>query len=380
MRTLILAAGLWMLVLPVPADTEPLGDWYGKPIVEVTIAGEGPFRFILDSGADVTVIDHALAARFELKELGKTEIGSPIGGTVPATRLQLDDLSIGSIDLGSVEALDIDLAGVLGSGDAPVGVLSTSDFGNRSLVFDFVENRLSVSDELLPPANNADVFDFCSPGSKPSLQVQVGGRQHCVVLDTGSPTVLALPLAAADALPLVNEPVVNGRARLVGTEVDVWGARLDGELRVGNIVMSNPDLSFMETAPHGNMGQGFLQSVELTLDHTNRRLRLTSEGKTVRAATAPAQQIRRIAAPVGKKRYGIRLRGSLDAELQVAAVDPGSPAEAGGLQAGDLLVTLNGVPVEQLDTGARMTALRGSPLKVSVKRDGQLQDFTLRLD
>ncbi len=384
MRNLILAASLWMLAVPpgsaAPASSVPLGNWHGRPIVELTIAGQGPFRFILDSGAGVTVIDHALAARFELKELGQTEIGSPLGGTVPATRLQLPDVLLGSIDLGSVEALDIDLAGVIGSGDSPVGVLATSDLGNRSLVFDFAADRLSVSDTLLPPANDTDVFDFCSSSGKPSLHVQVGGRQHCVNLDTGSPSVLALPLSAADALPLADKPTVRGSARLVGAEVDVWGARLDGDLRVGEIVMRDPDLSFMETAPIGNIGQGFLRSVELTIDHANRRLRVRAEGDTIQAAAAPTPQIRRIANPVGKKRYGIRIKGSLDAELQVAGVDPGSPAEAGGLQAGDLVVALNGVPVEQLDSDERMSALRGSPLNMSVKRDGQLQDLTLRLD
>jgi hypothetical protein len=392
MRTLILVASLWMLAVPfgcvvagapeknAPASSVPLGNWHGRPVVDLTIAGEGPFRFILDSGAAVTVIDHALAGRFELKELGKTEIGSPLGGTVPATRLQLQDLRMGSIDLGPVEALDIDLAGVIGSGDSPVGVLATADLGNRSLVFDFAGDRLSVRDTLLPPANNADVFDFCSSSGKPSLHVQVGGRQHCVNLDTGSPSLLALPLSAADALPLAGKPAVRGRARLVGAEVDVWGARLDGELRVGEIVMRDPDLSFIETASIGNIGQGFLRSVELTLDHANRRLRVRAEGNTMVAADAPTPQIRRIANPIGKKRYGIRLKGSLDAELQVAGVDPGSPAEAGGLQAGDLVVALNGVPVEQLDTGERMNALRGSPLNMSVRRDGQLLDLTLRLD
>lgn len=392
MRTLILAACLWMVAMPsgsvvagspeatAPVSSVPLGNWHGRPVVDLTIAGEGPFRFILDSGAGVTVIDHALADRFELEELGETEIGSPIGGTVPAQRLKLQDLRLGNIDLGPVEALDMDLAGVIGSGDSPVGVLATSDLGERSLVFDFAGDRLSVSDSLLPPANDADVFDFCSPEGKPSLNIQVGGRQHCVHLDTGSPSLLMLPLSVADGLSLADKPAVRGRARLVGAEVDVWGARLDGELRIGEIVLRDPDLSFIETAPVGNIGQGFLRNVELTLDHTNRRLRVRAEGDTVKAAAAPTPQIRRIAGPMGKKRYGIRLRGSLDGELRVAGVDPGSPAEAGGLRAGDLIVALNGEPVEQLDSGERMNALRGSPLKLSVKRDGQLQDLTLRLD
>jgi len=392
MRTLILAAGLWMLAMPLDcvlagapeknagASSAPLGNWQGRPVVDLTIAGEGPFRFILDSGASVTVIDRALAERLDPEKLGQTEIGSPIGGTVPATRVRLEDLRIGGIALGTIEALDIEFGDVIGSEDSPVGVLATADLGKRSLLFDFAADRLLVSDTLLPPANETDVFDFCSPDGKPSLKVQVGGQSHCAHLDTGSPSVLSLPLAAADALPLANKPAIHGKARLVGAEVDVWGARLDGELRVGEIVMPNPELSFMETAPIGNIGQGFLRSVELTIDHANNRVRVRAEGGTTQATAASSPQIRRVVKPTGKKRYGIRIMGSIDAELKVAGVDPGSPAEAGGLLAGDLVVALNGVPVEQLDTSQRISALQGSPLKMSVKRDGQLQDLTLRLE
>jgi hypothetical protein len=392
MRSLIVAASLWMLTVPsgavavgapegdAPASSVPLENWNGRPVVAVTIEGQGPFRFILDSGASMTVIDHALAGRFEWKKLGTTEIGSPLGGTVPAERFQVEGLTLGGIALGSVEALDLDLAGAIGAGDAPVGVLATADLGRRSLVFDLARDRLSLSDALLPAANDADVLDFCSADGKPSLHVQVGGKRYCVNLDTGSPSVLSLPLSTADELPLAGKPVVRGRARLVGAEVDVWGARLDGELSVGKIVMDDPEISFMETAPIGNVGQGFLRNVELTIDHTNRRLRVRAEGDAIAAAVSPTPQIRRIAAPAGKKRYGMRFIGSLDGVLQVAGVDPGSPAEAGGLQAGDLIVALNGVPAEELDVGARMNALRGSPLKLSVKREGELHDLTLRLD
>jgi len=385
MRISKLAVGAWMLVVlcgyVAAGNSVPLEDWRGKPIVDLTIQGEGPFRFILDSGADVTVIDHGLAGRFEFKQLGQTEIGSPLGGTVPATRLQLSDVHLGSIDLGTVEALDIDLAGVLGSGDAPVGVLATADLGRRSLAFDFSGKRLSVSDTLLPPANGSDVFDFCSPTGKPSMTVQVGGEQHCVNLDTGSPTVLSLPLSVAAGLPLSSKPSVRGKARLVGAEVDVWGARLDGELRVGQLVVADPRLSFMETDALGNIGQGLLRDADLTIDHANSRVRVRNKSTAARNAGATTgPQIRRVAQPAGKKRYGIRLRGSLDAELRVAGVEPDSPAEASGLQAGDLIMTLNGVSVDELDSAARVSALRGSPLKLHVQRDGQLQELTLRLE
>ena len=61
-------------------------------------------------------------------------------------------------------------------------------------------------------------------------------------------------------------------------------------------------------------------------------------------------------------------------------VDAGSPAEAGGVQAGDVIIAMNGEPVRSLDQSARVAALRGSPLTLRVRRGGAEHDIALRLD
>ena len=356
----------------------PLLDFHGRPVVDLLIAGQGPYRFILDTGAGVTVIDKGLANKLALDTQGETEIGSPLGGTVPADEVQLTDVKLGELQFGNIRALAMDLAGMLGGGEAPVGVLSSALFSGWSLIFDFPAKEIRLTSELLPPADGKEVFDFCSPEGKPSMTVDVAGISHCAVIDTGSPGNLTLPLSAADKLPLKAPPAVVGRAVLVGAEVKVLGATLDGDLRIGSSIMPGAKLSFIENTPEGNLGQGFFGSVELTIDHQNERIRVRPS--TVKGGAENVPQPRRMVRRMGKKRYGIRLRGLDNPDLVVIGVDPGSPAEAGGLLEGDRIVSMNGQVVTKLSTSERISAIKGSPLALRIDRNGKFHELTLDLE
>jgi regulator of sigma E protease len=76
----------------------------------------------------------------------------------------------------------------------------------------------------------------------------------------------------------------------------------------------------------------------------------------------------------------MRFRGSIAGDLIVAAVDSGSPAEAGGVRDGDRVLALNGNPVEELGVTERIQALRASPLRLRLERNGTQHDVDLRLD
>ena len=376
---------------PPPASTQPgateqplaadasvvsMGDFHGRPTVQLMVGEAGPFGFILDSGASITVVDKGLAKKLGLSSEGTTEIGSPVGGTVPADKMQLRNARVDSVPLGDVPVLSIDLASVIGLADAPVGVLATAAFREKSLTFDFGGSRLLVSDEPLGPADGAETHDFCAPSGKPSVTVDVGGTKQCVNVDTGAPMILALPLSVANSLPLAEKPKVRGNARLVGAKIKTYGARLEGELRVGRIAVQNPELGFHETAPIGTLGQGFLATAEMTLDHANRRVRLRPWAP---ASGQPGRRVRRGPAP-NDKRYGIGFRGPVDGDLDVAFVEESSPAESGGVRAGDRITTLAGVPVAELDMSARIKALTTSPLEMTVLRDGKKVALTLRFE
>ncbi len=356
----------------------PMTNWGGRPVVDLEIDGKGPFRFILDTGASVTVIDRKLADRLALPEVGETEIGSPLGGTVTAKELSLPDVNMAGLGLGNLRALAFDLFGEMGGDDMPVGVLASNAFTGHSLIFDFPRAEIRVSADLLPPADGREVFDFCSPDGKPSLTVDVAGNKFCVHLDTGSPGDLTLPLSAAEMLSLESEPVVMGNVRLIGKEMSILGASLVGDLQVGTMLMPNPEIGFLEGAPVGNLGQGILMNSELAVDHENSRLRLrlsSSPGKP----QAKAGPIRMRRGPA-RKRYGMRFEGIGGDELVVIQVDAGSPAELGGLAKEDRILEMNGAVVSSMTQEERIAALQNTPLALRVDRQGEIREFGLTLE
>ena len=71
--------------VPPEGDSVPMLDFGGRPVVEVMINGKGPYRFILDTGATVNVIDSSIAT-----EIGKLA-ASPTGGS------SIQELRVGKV-------------------------------------------------------------------------------------------------------------------------------------------------------------------------------------------------------------------------------------------------------------------------------------------
>jgi C-terminal processing protease CtpA/Prc len=78
------------------------------------------------------------------------------------------------------------------------------------------------------------------------------------------------------------------------------------------------------------------------------------------------------------RRYGIRFDPAA-AAMTVLAVDPGSPAERGGVKAGDVVTAIDGEPTAGMDLGRRMAAVRRPELTLIVERDGRSLTIHLRL-
>jgi hypothetical protein len=88
-------------------------------------------------------------------------------------------------------------------------------------------------------------------------------------------TVLALALA--DSLPLAAKPVEVGRARTVASDMKVYGAKLVGSVAIGRFTFESPELRFHAGLPV-NVGAGILEDFQVTLDATQRRVRLARAG------------------------------------------------------------------------------------------------------
>lgn len=94
-------------------------------IVPVMVNGEGPFDFVLDTGATLTCIDQGLARRLELsEERGVRGIGAGMGAAGRISLVRLDSVRVGAaraedlmacaLDLQHTETVGLGIDGLLG--------------------------------------------------------------------------------------------------------------------------------------------------------------------------------------------------------------------------------------------------------------------------
>jgi len=97
-----------------------------KPLIllEATVNGKGPYRFVLDTGASLTMISPELAKKLDIKHAeAETGVGAGGGvevhfGTVESLAIgetRLKGLKVGIMDLtGIAKAIETDIDGIVG--------------------------------------------------------------------------------------------------------------------------------------------------------------------------------------------------------------------------------------------------------------------------
>jgi predicted aspartyl protease len=168
------------------------GAAYGGPdriLARVTVNGRGPYRFMVDTGANHTALAASMLAELGLsvdRDRSVTVLG--INGSVTAPSVHLEGLDVGALHLRDLQVPV--LAGPLL--DDIDGILGIDGLENKTVTADFMHNRFSVTGSL----GGVPIGDVVIPGrliSNHLLQVscQVNGIKAKAVIDTGSPRTLA---------------------------------------------------------------------------------------------------------------------------------------------------------------------------------------------
>ena len=169
--------------------------------VQVRVAGQGPFSFLVDTGAERTIIARELADRLGLVEGGKLRMAT-IGGsaTVPSFRvatLQMTDLHMHGFDAPSFYGRHIGAAGLIG-----VDMLE-----DRRILIDFTKETMQVLDtrkRARPIIRDDDAIVVTARNSAGRLilsDARLDGKRIDVIVDTGAQTSvgnLALQKLVAD--------------------------------------------------------------------------------------------------------------------------------------------------------------------------------------
>jgi hypothetical protein len=373
------AASQARMGLPAPEKIElrstevsvPMELFGNRPVVEVSINGKGPYKFILDTGAAGTILAQSLADELKLQSIGEVRVGSPIGGqSQPGKLVKVDRLEMGQARVLGFQCVAMDLQQLLNDPSAPRGILSAALFTGYLLTFDYPQARIIVRAGQLPPANASDVFEYDPAQPLPMIKISVAGTDIEAHVDSGSPRGIVLPGKYAEQLPLATKPVEAGKGRTVDAEFLILKARLNGAVKLGRYTLDSTEIFFSEAAAAGNIGYDVLRRFALTFDRKNHRIQFEEgSGATTTTSARPRAQ-----------RYGMHILGFDQTPLKVVEVDSGSPAEQSGVRADDLIVEMDSTPIERLSVEQRMQKIKGSPLVVRVKRDSKVLEIKMSLE
>jgi predicted aspartyl protease len=152
--------------------------------VPVLLSGVGPYRFLVDTGANRTAISRQLASQLNLRSGGKATLHSVVGPSVTATAivpsLQLTRKPIKSIEAPLLETANMGADGILG----------TDALGAQRIIFDFASQTMSVvpskAVQYVDEPGTIVIEGRRRNGRLIVTDATANGRKLVVVLDTGS--------------------------------------------------------------------------------------------------------------------------------------------------------------------------------------------------
>jgi predicted aspartyl protease len=112
-------------------------------LVPVHVNGQGPFRFVLDTGATLTCVDRTLAGRLELPAArGVGGIGVGVGGTGEMALVRIDSVRVGEARAMELTGCAVDLAHAARVGLEIDGLLGLDFLRAFRVTLDFERNVL----------------------------------------------------------------------------------------------------------------------------------------------------------------------------------------------------------------------------------------------
>ena len=344
----------------------------GRHLVEVRVGEAGPYRFLIDTGSRVSLIDRGIASELGLRTTGSTTVGAPGGAPVEADVVAAPILHVGELSARAVRMVTLDLVGM--TGGTIQGVLGMELFDDVLLTLDPTHDVVVLSRGSLVPGD-PDVIRFDPSSDGIDVPMMVAGTRVVAHLDTGSPGGITLPRDLMESLPLTSDSGRTGTAGMVGGNRSIETRQLRGVVQVGALEFRDPRITFLDPSPpYGNIGSQLLDGLVVAID---RRSGLLSLRRPEGATPDPAMSVPPASRP--PRRLGVRFGGPGGSLSAIVAVDPGSLGERAGFRPGDVVVRLNGRPMSDYDVSALGDLIRGTAvLTWELDREGERVTIVVR--
>lgn len=214
--------------------------------VDVEVNGRGPYRFVVDSGADSSVVGLRIARDLQLP-LGTPALLHGMTATARVDRVRVASLSLGrstvrNLELPALREDDLGGAGMIGI-DALV---------HQRLLMDFEKRLIKAEDARVPAryvAGEIVVTALRRRGQLILTQVRAAGLPVEAVIDTGTEITIG-NLALRDRLIRGNRRkfVEVEAIGVTGVALKLQLARID-ELQLGSITLRDVPIAFADVPP-----------------------------------------------------------------------------------------------------------------------------------
>ena len=160
-------------------------DTADRMTVPVQIGENGPFRFLIDTGSQKTVLSTDLAARLALSPLEKRRIVG-VAGTELAESAVLDELGLGRRSFYGLTVLLFE-----GRHIGADGIVGIDGLQNQRVLLDFTQNRMAIGDAKSLGGNAGYEIVVTARrrmGQLIMAKAEIDGVKTDVIIDTGSDT------------------------------------------------------------------------------------------------------------------------------------------------------------------------------------------------
>jgi predicted aspartyl protease len=334
--------------------------------------------FLVDSGASMTVIDSALAAKLKLPLGGKVP-GAGAGGTAEFYMVRVPGYTIDGITFSEQTAITYPIAGLLERfEEVEIGGILGYDFLSRFTTrIDYAGARFSFFEpDSFTATGKERVVEAPLMHNIFSLPISLDGTKGTFILDTGA-TSSVIQGSFAEKNNLASGRRTLGIAlRGAGGQEGAELCRFDS-LVVGGIALRSPVLAIGEGTKglasfesfDGVIGNDILDRFTVTLDYKHQRVLLEPNG--------------RFDEPFYRDRSGLQLMRTEKGDIAVAAALPGSPAEAAGFKPDDVVLSIAGKKALKYAGIDEIMKLfedpEGTTYKIDISRDGKKLHLELTL-
>lgn len=291
---------------PVPLSDEAmlaLGVSAGRMTVPVSINQRGPWNFIIDTGAERTVVSRELAGVLGLSAGPRLRVIAMTGpsnvGSVIVPRLSVSTIARETIEAPALGARDLGAVGMLGI-DALQGHAISINFDRQQMTLRPSRKRAGRGTAALP--GEIVVVAKSLFGQLIVTDAFWHGKRISVVIDTGSPVTVgnSALLAAITRRPKELGPMQLTSA--TGGVLNTTAFTVD-ELNIGGIAFQNVTVAFSDVPPFARFGLGRTPALLLGMDSLKlfRQVHIDFANREIRFAAPRATGMQIFSGPSGRR-------------------------------------------------------------------------------